>query len=83
MTPKTRPQLGPAIYQIKVKGHLADHWSDWFDGMQITIDAEEGETTLSGPVVDQAALHGLLIKIRDLGLPLLSLNRIEADQSST
>jgi hypothetical protein len=79
MTPKTRPQLGPAIYQIKVKGHLADHWSDWFDNMQITIDPEEGETILSGMVVDQAALHGLLIKVRDLGLTLLSLNRIEGE----
>jgi hypothetical protein len=79
MTTKTRPQLGPAIYQIKVKGHLHDHWSDWFDGMKITTDAEQGETILSGLVVDQAALHGLLIKVRDLGLILLSLNRIEPD----
>jgi hypothetical protein len=79
MISKIRPQPGPAIYQIKVKGHLADHWSDWFDGMQITIDPEEGETILSGAVVDQAALHGLLIKVRDLGLTLLSLNRIEGE----
>ena len=64
------------VYQIIVKGHLDGEWSDWFDGMTITL-VDSGETILSGPVVDQTALHGLLIKIRDLGLPLLSLTRIE------
>lgn len=69
----------PTFYQIRIKGHLPDHWSDWFGEMTLTLDAEQGETTLSGPVVDQAALHGLLNKIRDLGLVLLSVNRVEAE----
>lgn len=64
------------IYQIVVKGHLDSEWSDWFEGLTIAL-LDNGETILSGPVVDQAALHGVLIKIRDLGLPLLSLARIE------
>ena len=64
------------IYQIVVKGHLDGEWSDWFDGLAIT-PVDNGETILSGPLVDQTALHGVLIKIRDLGLPLLSLARIE------
>jgi hypothetical protein len=68
------------VYQIVVKGHLDRAWSDWFDGLTITL-VDNGETILSGPVVDQTALHGLLIKIRDLGLPLLSLTRIDPDIS--
>ena len=64
------------VYQIVVKGHLDSEWSDWFDGLTITL-VDNGETILSGPIVDQTALHGVLIKIRDLGLPLLSLVRIE------
>ena len=62
-------------YQIKVKGVLGPHWSDHFGGL--TITGEQGETTLAGVLADQAALHGLLIKIRDLGLPLLLIKRIE------
>ena len=69
------------VYQIVVKGHLDSEWSDWFDGLSITL-AENGETILSGPVVDQTALHGILIKIRDLGLPLLSLTRIETGREN-
>ena len=65
------------IYQIRVKGVLDSKWSDWFDGFAITPQADE-ETLLAGPVADQAALHGLLAKIRDLGLPLLSVERVEA-----
>ena len=61
-----------AIYHIRVKGALDPMWSDWFDGFSIT-SPEEGQTLLSGPVVDQASLHGLLAKINDLGLPLLSI----------
>jgi hypothetical protein len=80
MTPTSRPQSGPTLYQIKVKGHLPDHWSDWFDEMTLTLDAERGETTLSGPVVDQAALYGLLNKVHDLGLTLLAVNRVQSDQ---
>jgi hypothetical protein len=69
------------VYRIVIKGHLDSEWSDWFDGLNITL-VDNGETILSGPVVDQTALHGVLIKIRDLGLPLLSLNRIETGRES-
>jgi hypothetical protein len=62
----------PTTYLIIVKGHLDATWSDWFDGMSIT-HAENGETLLSGPVIDQSALHGLLNKVRDLGLTLISV----------
>jgi hypothetical protein len=68
-----------AIYQIVVKGHLDADWSEWFDGLSITL-VDTGETILAGPIVDQTALHGVLIKIRDLGLPLLSLTRIETGE---
>ena len=70
-----------AVYQIRVKGNLGGKWSDWFDGFTITRQADD-ETLLSGPVADQAALHGLLGKIRDLGLPLLSVKRVEDDSST-
>jgi hypothetical protein len=63
------------VYQIRVKGILDERWSDWFDGLTITSQAN-GETLLEGPVRDQAALHGLLNKIRDMGMPLLSVRRI-------
>lgn len=66
-------------YRITIKGHLDNEWSDWFDGLNITLE-DNGETVLTGPIVDQAALHGVLMKIRDLGLPLLSLTRIETEQ---
>ncbi len=69
------------IYRITIKGHLDSEWSDWFDGLTIT-PVDTGETILSGPVVDQTALHGVLIKIRDLGLPLLSLARIETGREN-
>ena len=65
------------VYEIRVKGTLERKWSDWFDGFTITPQAND-ETLLTGPVADQAALHGLLAKIRDLGLPLLSVKRVEA-----
>jgi hypothetical protein len=64
------------VYQIIVKGHLDNEWSDWFDGLTITL-VDNGETILTGPLADQTALHGVLIKIRDLGMPLLSLTRVE------
>jgi hypothetical protein len=70
----------PALYEIRLKGHLADRWAGWFEGLAITLE-EDGDTLLTGPVVDQAALHGLLKKVRDLGLPLLSVNRIEPGQA--
>ncbi len=78
MNPKSQSQPG-VWYQIRVKGHLPDRWSDWFEGMSLSLDLERGETILSGPLADQAALHGLLIKVRDLGLTLCSVNQIEAD----
>ena len=68
------------VYQIKIKGHLGRQWTDWFEGLTITLE-ENGETLLTGPVVDQAALHGLLKKLRDLGMPLLSVNRVEPGQA--
>ena len=69
------------VYRITIKGHLDSEWSDWFDGLTITI-VDNGETILTGPIVDQTALHGVLIKIRDLGLPLLGLSRIEPERES-
>jgi hypothetical protein len=74
-TPKRRPD-GPQeeIYEIRIRGHLGPQWSTWFDDLTITLE-ESGDTLLTGPVVDQAALHGLLRKVRDLGLPLLSITR--------
>ena len=68
------------LYEIRIKGHLDERWSDWFDGLTITLE-DSGDTLLTGPVVDQAALHGLLRKVRDLGIPLLSVNRVEPAQA--
>lgn len=62
-------------YHIRVSGHLDDHWSDWFDGLVIQR-RDDGTTVLIGPIADQAALHGVIARIRDLGLPLLSVNRV-------
>jgi hypothetical protein len=67
------------IYHIRIKGHLGHQWTDWFDGLTITLD-ENGDTLLTGPIIDQAALHGLLKKVRDLGMPLLSVNRVKPAQ---
>jgi hypothetical protein len=77
----SRPPAGagpgePARYELRVQGVLEPRWSAWFEGLQVSSD-ERGQTTIAGPVVDQAALHGLLAKIRDLGLPLLSVRRID------
>jgi hypothetical protein len=68
----------PAGYQIRVKGHLGHQWTDWFEGLTITHE-ESGNTLLASPATDQAALHGILKKVRDLGLPLISVNRLEPD----
>jgi hypothetical protein len=68
----------PAIYEIRVKGNLEPTWADWFDGFTMTRQAND-ETVLTGQVADQPALHGLLAKIRDLGLPLLSVQRLGVD----
>ena len=66
----------PAVYQIRIKGHLGPQWADWFGGLSITLE-DDGETLLTGPVVDQAALYGLLRKVRDLGMPLISAVRVK------
>ena len=66
-------------YHIRLKGHLADHWSAWFDNMIVSNQAN-GEAILHGSLADQAALHGVLIKIRDLGLPLLAVTTVAADE---
>lgn len=68
----------PAAYQIRIKGHLSRQWVEWFAGFTITL-AEDGNTLLTGRVDDQAALHGLLKKVRDLGMPLLAVNVVEPD----
>lgn len=74
-------QARQEVYQIIIKGHLDSEWSDWFDGLTIT-PVDSGETILTGPIVDQTALHGVLIKIRDLGLPLLKLSCIESEREN-
>ncbi len=77
----SRPQAStddydaPTFYEIRIKVPLDDRWADWFEGMTITLEAN-GDTLLTGPVIDQAALHGLLKKVRDLGVPLLSIRQI-------
>lgn len=72
----------PLFYEVRIKGHLGDRWNDWFDQMIVTPRAN-GETTLIGPITDQAALHGVLTKIRDLGLQLLSVTEIESLEAAT
>ena len=72
--PKSDPNQ-PMVYQIRIKGHLGPQWTEWFEGLTITLE-DNGETLLTGPVVDQSALHGLLRKVRDLGMPLLSVIRV-------
>ena len=74
LNPNTDPSQ-PVVYQIRIKGQLGNQWRYWFEGLAITLE-EDGNTLLTGPVVDQAALHGLLKKVRDLGMPLLSVNRV-------
>jgi hypothetical protein len=84
MSQKRYPKKDPGrstIYQIRIKGHLGSEWADWFEGLTITLE-EDGDTLLTGPVVDQAALHGLLKKIRDLGLPLVSFCPFEHTQTN-
>jgi hypothetical protein len=65
----------PTVYQIRIKGHLGHQWEDWFGGLTLTLE-DNGETLLTGSVVDQAALYGLLKKVRDLGMPLISVIRV-------
>lgn len=70
----------PLVYQIRLKGHLGPQWAEWFGGLSIRPQ-ENGETLLSGPLADQAALHGLLRKVRDLGMPLLSVSIVKPGQA--
>jgi hypothetical protein len=69
----------PARYEIRVAGGLDAGWSAWFDGLEVTGDDQLGQTVIAGPVADQAALHGVLARIRDLGLTLIAVQRIEPD----
>jgi hypothetical protein len=72
----------PEIYKIRLKGHLDDRWADWFEGLTITLE-DNGDTLLTGSVVDQSALHGLLKKVRDLGMPLVSVSPVEPGSQTT
>jgi hypothetical protein len=74
-------QSQPMVYQIRLKGHLRREWTDWFGGLTITLE-DNGNTLVTGPVVDQAALYGMLRKVRDLGMPLLSVTRVEPGLST-
>jgi hypothetical protein len=78
MTETNHPNT--TIYQIKLEGQLSQQWTGWFEGLTITVEAT-GETVLTGPMVDQAALFGLLRKVRDLGLPLISVSRVAPGQA--
>jgi hypothetical protein len=79
--PKPTPGQ-PVVYQIRIKGHLDPQWTDWFEGLTITLE-DNGDTLLTGPVIDQAALHGLLKKVRDLGMPLVSVSPVEPGPPTT
>jgi hypothetical protein len=70
----------PRLYEIRVQGHLDSQWTDWFGVLTVRLE-ENGDTLLIGTLVDQSALHGLLRKVRDLGMPLISVNRIQPDQT--
>jgi hypothetical protein len=72
----------PLVYQIRIKGHLGRKWKDWFEGMSITLE-DNGDTLITGSVIDQATLHGLVKKVRDLGLPLVSVNRVDPGQAKS
>ena len=79
LEPKPTPSQ-PVIYQIRLKGHLSSQWADWFEGLTITME-EDGNTLLTGPLVDQSALHGLLKKVRDLGMPLVSVSQVQLNET--
>jgi hypothetical protein len=72
----------PMVYQIRIKGHLGHQWTEWFEGLTITLE-DNGDTLLTGPVVDQAGLHGLLKKVRDLGMPLISVDPVKLEQGDS
>ena len=69
----------PVVYEIRISGHLPRQWADWFEGLTITLE-EDGDTLLTGQVIDQAALHGVLKKVRDVGLPLVSVRPLAPGQ---
>jgi len=75
----TGPQHNPGRYEIRLKGHLDSRWAAWFDGLSLTNETD-GSTIIYGPVADQSALYGLLQKVRDLGLPLVSVTQVEPSQ---
>ena len=70
----------PMVYQIRLRGHLGAEWTDWFEDLTVTLE-EDGDTLLTGPVLDQSALHGLLKKVRDLGMSLVSVNQVQIDET--
>ena len=74
--PKTHPDQS-MVCQFRIKGHLSPQWTDWFEGLTISLDSD-GNTNLTGPVIDQAAMHALLRKVRDLGMPLISVNPVKS-----
>jgi hypothetical protein len=78
----TEDRYEPGSYEIRIKGHLDKRWAAWFEGLTITLE-EDGDTLLTGPVVDQAALHGLLKRVRDLGMSLVSVSPVEPDPPTT
>lgn len=80
LNPRTEPSQ-PTVYQIRIQGHLSDQWAEWFKGFAITL-VDNGDTLLTGLVVDQAALHGLLKRVRDLGMPLVSVVKASHKEAS-
>jgi hypothetical protein len=81
INPKSDPGQ-PMLYQIRITGHLGPQWTNWFEGLTITLE-EDGDTLLTGPVIDQAELHGLIKKVRDLGMPLVSVSPVELGTPTT
>lgn len=81
MPKKQRRDVDRSVfYRIRINGHLGQQWTAWFEGLTITLE-EDGDTLLTGPVPDQSALHGILKRVRDLGMPLLSVNSVNSEQS--
>ena len=79
---QTSDSKGPVVYEIRIAGHLPAQWSAWFEGLAVALEPD-GSTRLSGPVIDQAALYGLLRKVRDTGLTLIAVNQIPSKEEQT